>query len=155
MPSFGNRSKENLVTAHEDLQKVANEVIKYFDCTVTSGHRTPEEQFELFKKGRKESNGEWVIVNKREVVTHVDGYDKKSKHNEFPSKAIDLYPCPVSFNKDERDRAVYFAGYFIATARQMYERGEILQEIFSGMDWDGDNNLKEHSFVDIPHMQIK
>ncbi len=29
MASFGNRSKETLATAHEDLQKVANEVITY------------------------------------------------------------------------------------------------------------------------------
>ena len=78
------------------------EVLKYFDFAVTHGHRTPEEQFELFKKGRSlNMDGKWIITDRKKVVTYVDGYEKKSKHNAEPSKAIDMYPSPVSFEKDQ------------------------------------------------------
>jgi len=56
--------------------------------------RTAEEQFELYKKGRKLKDGKWIIVNKKKVVTSKDGYNKKSKHQEFDKegkgKAVDI-----------------------------------------------------------------
>ena len=57
MYKFSKRSKDNLASADIKLQQLFNEVIKEFDCTVIYGHRTPEEQFELFKKGREENLG--------------------------------------------------------------------------------------------------
>lgn len=70
MPSFSKRSRDNLETADVRLQKLFNEVIKEFDCTVISGHRSPEEQFELFKKGRQEIDGVWKKVGA--TVTNLD-----------------------------------------------------------------------------------
>jgi hypothetical protein len=54
--------------------------------------RTPEEQWELFKVGRKQINGFWLPDpdSKREIVTKVDGKQKKSMHNYTPSRAIDF-----------------------------------------------------------------
>ncbi len=52
--------------------------------------RSPEFQFELFKKGREFKNGVWVVVNKDLVVTEKDG-SKPSHHNVYPSQALDLY----------------------------------------------------------------
>ena len=49
MPKFGKTSKERLGSCHPDLQKVLNEVVKTFDCTVTQGHRKVAEQEKLFK----------------------------------------------------------------------------------------------------------
>jgi peptidoglycan L-alanyl-D-glutamate endopeptidase CwlK len=96
MPTFSKRSKDNLATADVRLQQLFNEVIKEFDCTIIYGHRTPEEQFELFKKGRERKDGWWVKVGP--TVTDKDGFTKKSKHNYSPSLAVDVCPYPIDWN---------------------------------------------------------
>ena len=47
MPKFGSRSKKNLATCDERIQKVLNEVIKHVDCSVIEGHRSAERQNKL------------------------------------------------------------------------------------------------------------
>lgn len=51
MPYYSERSKKRLETCHEDLQKLFNEVIKHFDCTILCGHRGQEEQDKAFAEG--------------------------------------------------------------------------------------------------------
>lgn len=94
MNVFSKNSLAKLSTCHTDLQRLMCEAIK--DCPIdfgiSHGHRTPEEQFELFKKGRQEfSNGIWMVVDDRKVVTYCDGYEKLSKHNYDPSRANDVF----------------------------------------------------------------
>ena len=63
----------------------------------TQVYRSPEAQFELYKKGREFRGPEaqrtdpllWVIVDDRSKVTNCDGFKRKSRHNRFPSEAID------------------------------------------------------------------
>lgn len=57
---------------------------------LTCTQRTPEEQFELFKKGRTEVNGEWIVSDAKAVVTYVDGKTKLSEHNKTPAMAFDV-----------------------------------------------------------------
>ena len=47
MNSFSQRSLNKLSTCHPDLQMLFTHVVKYYDCTVLSGHRGEEEQNEL------------------------------------------------------------------------------------------------------------
>ena len=42
---------------------------------LVSAHRTPHDQFNLFKQGRIFRNGSWVKTGP--VVTHLDGFVKK------------------------------------------------------------------------------
>lgn len=98
MYKFSKRSKDNLATASINLQRLFNEVIKEIDCTVICGHRSPEEQFELFKKGRENKNFKWVVVDKSKIVTNIDGRAKKSNHNYLPSRAVDVVPYPLDWN---------------------------------------------------------
>lgn len=139
MYKFGKRSLSNLSTADEKLQKVFNEVIKEFDCTVIYGHRTPDEQMELFKKGRERIDGWWTITDKSKVVTNLDGSVKKSKHNFYPSKAVDVVPYPIDWNNIER---------FKALAEVVKRKAK---ELGIAIEWGGDWN----TFKDYPHWQIK
>ena len=52
MPKFGSRSRSKLETCHEDLQKVFNEVIKHFDCSILEGTRPQEVQDEYYRTGK-------------------------------------------------------------------------------------------------------
>lgn len=53
-----------------------------------SGHRTPTEQFEIFKKGRTFIDGHWVKTGS--TYTNKDGFESLSRHNYLPSMAVDF-----------------------------------------------------------------
>jgi peptidoglycan L-alanyl-D-glutamate endopeptidase CwlK len=133
MAKFGTRSKENLNEAHIDLQKVFNEVIKYFDCSVLCGHRTKAEQDKAYPKYTK--------------VKYPD-----SKHNKQPSMAVDVVPYPIEW--DNTKRMIHFAGMVKGIAFQMHKRNEITHLIRWGGDWDSDTKLKDNKFQDYPHYEI-
>ena len=74
MPKFGQTSKENLSTCHEDLQELFNEVIKHWDCSVVEGYRDEERQNKAYREGNSK-------------VKYPNG-----KHNRIPSNAVDVVP---------------------------------------------------------------
>ena len=76
MPKFGRKSRASLESCDERLQKVFNEVVKTYDCTVTCGHRGEEDQNKAFDEGRSK-------------VKY-----PKGRHNSDPSTAVDVYPYP-------------------------------------------------------------
>lgn len=80
MPSFGPHSKSRLATCHPDLQRLFNEVIKEYDCSVLCGYRGKEEQEKAFAGGF--SKARWG----------------QSKHNRKPSLAVDVVPYPIDWN---------------------------------------------------------
>jgi len=80
MNKFSKRSLAKLETCHEDLQRLFNEVIKRQDCTVLSGTRDEETQNKLFDEGRSKLRY------------------PKSKHNSFPSAAVDVVFYPIDWN---------------------------------------------------------
>lgn len=139
MYKFSKRSLNNLVTADEKLQLLFNEVIKEIDCTVIYGHRTPEEQFELFKKGRERVDGWWAVTDKSKVVTNLDGTTKKSRHNYYPAKAVDVVPYPLDWNDIDSFKLL----------ASVVKRKAI--ELGIDVEWGGDWK----SFKDYPHWQIK
>lgn len=139
MFKFSKRSINNLATADKKLQLLFREVIKEIDCTVISGHRTPEEQFELFKKGRERVDGWWTVTDKSKVVTNLDGKTKKSKHNYYPSKAVDVVPYPLDWNDIDS---------FKQLASVVKDKA---LELGIDVEWGGDWK----SLKDYPHWQIK
>lgn len=144
MSKFSKKSLERLETCHPDLQLVFKEVVKQFDCTVISGMRTPSEQLALYKKGRTEPGRR---------VTSKDGYQKKSQHNYSPSRAVDVIPYPVEWKN--LGRMKMFIGFVLGVASQLKEQGRITHDIVSGIDWDKDTFIKDHTFFDHPHFQIR
>jgi len=129
MPSFSQRSQDRLNTCDPRIVEVLEEVIKHWDCTILQGERTKEEQDEFFRTGR--SKVQWP----------------NSKHNSSPSKAVDVAPYPIDWN-DTR-RFDYFAGFVKGIA---VSKGITLRW---GGDWDSDTDVKDQTFNDLPHFEIK
>jgi len=148
MAIFGQKSMSKLMTCEQSLQTVMNEAIKIVDFSVIFGNREQDEQFELFQKGRKKVNGVWQIENKNEIVTFKDGYEKKSKHNFEPSRAVDIipYPFPGWGTKEFNEQMHYIAGVVMAISFEFYKSGKIQKQLTWGGFW---KNL-----VDLPHIEI-
>ena len=125
MPHFGKKSKERLKGVDNKLIKVLNELIKIMDVTIIEGVRASERQEKLLKQG----------------ATKV----KYSKHME--GKAVDLAPYPIDW--DDLDRFFYMGGMIRGIAQQLNV------PVRWGGDWDGDGEIKDNSFDDLVHIEIK
>jgi peptidoglycan L-alanyl-D-glutamate endopeptidase CwlK len=102
-------------------------------CKMISAHRTPADQFELYRKGRTFRGGRWVRTGA--VVTHKDGYTTLSRHNYVPCLALDI-------------------GIFDPWGRYVTGAAIYLHVKFGaksvGCGWGGDWT----SFQDRPHIEI-
>lgn len=127
MPRFSQRSHDQLESCDERLRRIFEEVIRHWDCTVIQGHRSLGEQAELYRQGR---------------TTLKSG----SKHNHFPSLAVDAMAYPIDW--DDWRRNYYFAGFVLGVASQM---GIGLRH---GGDWDRDRDVRDHTFLDMPHFEL-
>jgi peptidoglycan L-alanyl-D-glutamate endopeptidase CwlK len=122
-------SEDKLFTCDGDLIRFANEILLTVDCKVTYGYRGEEEQEKAFLNGK--SKVRWP----------------NSKHNLYPSRAIDIAPVPIDWS-DIR-RFYYFGGYAVRVA---YNLGI---NIRWGGDWDGDFQVKDQNFNDLVHFELK
>lgn len=129
MPNFSLGSRRALETCHPDIQRVFNEVIKHWDCRVLEGARSLETQAEYVRTGKSKT------LNSRHIPAE-DGY----------SYAVDVVPYPIDWN--DRDRFLLFIGKVLGVAKEMGV------DLVSGVDWDGDGYVKDHTFFDAPHFQI-
>lgn len=121
MPKFSEKSLEKLETCDERLQVLCKEVVKIMDCVVLCGHRNEEEQNKAYKNGH--SKAQWG----------------QSKHNSFPSKAVDLAPYPIDWYNKERFARL--AGVVDTIAHQYGFR----------IKWGGDFK----NFTDMPHFELE
>jgi len=135
MPKWGVLSAAELAGVHPDLQCIFNEVIKHRDCKVLQhgGFRTKETQDLLYEQGR--SKLRWP----------------KSKHNEYPSDAIDVAPwfsLEPHIRWDDKEAFYEFAGFVqgIAAARGIPLRW--------GGNWDLDDELHDQNFFDLVHFEL-
>lgn len=128
MYKFSTKSREQLLTAHKDLQSLFKEVIKGYDCTVIIGHRTEEEQNEAFR------------------TNHSKLKFPESKHNSSPSMAVDVAPYPIDWTNTEA--FYHFGGYVKGVADQMGI------QVRWGGDWDDDNDLHDQTFMDLVHWEL-
>ena len=131
MPRFSKQSKRKLAACHEDLQRLFNEVIKNFDCTIVCGRRGKLEQNFLRVRGRSKL---WY---------------PNSKHNKVPSLAVDVAPYisgkGISWNSKQ---CYFFGGYVMGVAASLGI------SIRYGGDWDKDKDINDQSFNDLVHFEI-
>ena len=125
MYKFGKKSKQELSTVHPDLQKIMNELIKLMDVTIVEGLRSKEYQEKLVRLGFSQT--------------------LKSKH--LTGDAVDVCPYPIDW--EDRERFIYMQGMIRGIAHMMGI------PVRSGIDWDSDGSLKDHTFFDGPHVELK
>lgn len=133
MPKFSRKSKDKLDTCHTDLQRLFSEVVKTYDCTIIQGHRTLEEQEELYRQGLSQLKG------------------GKSKHNKNPSYAVDVAPYHKqnpNIDWNCTGNFYLFAGYVLGMAQKMNIK------IRWGGSWDGSNDIRKNKFNDLVHFEL-
>ena len=91
MPSFGNKSLDNLIGVHPDILNVLQEAIKYYDFSVLEGVRGLDRQKVLYATGKSQT------LNSKHL-RQSDGY----------SHAVDIAPYPIDW--EDTDRFSYLAG---------------------------------------------
>lgn len=128
MPEFSKRSNLILNTCDGKLVVLFREVVKTFDCTVVSGHRTEEEQNALLRRGLSQLS--WP----------------HSKHNHEPSLAVDVYPYPINWK--DRSRCHFFAGFVMGMAESFRYK------ILWGGDWNRDWQVRDNVFDDLGHFEL-
>jgi len=123
---MNDRSRKNLETCHEDLQRLFNAVDSIFPIVITEGYRNKVMQKYLYNIGRSKV--------------------RRSKHNIEPSEALDVYPTPINWQNTKR--MYYLGGLIRGIAISM----EI--KIRWGGDWDGDTEILDQSFNDLGHFEL-
>lgn len=160
MHQFSKTSLKILETCHKDIQTVMlyGIMTSPIDFGISRGHSSPEEQFELFKKGRKKNaSGIWEVVNPTAIVTNLDGFIKLSKHNRTPSEAVDIFawvPGKRELMYDEMHLA-FLGGHLLKCSKELLAKGKISHPIRWGGNWDGDGELiYDQKLWDKPHYEI-
>lgn len=125
---FGTRSKRELLTCHEKLQKILNDAIAIYDFSILCGHRGKAAQNKAFENGFSK-------------VKFPD-----SEHNYTISRAIDIAPWPIDW--EDENRYYFLAGIMMSVAKEM-DIG-----IIWGGDWDRDNDFNDQEFMDIGHFEL-
>jgi peptidoglycan L-alanyl-D-glutamate endopeptidase CwlK len=125
---FSKRSLKHLETLHPDLQILLYAVIRHYDFSVIQGFRSNEEQDQRKKEGKSTLEG------------------GKSKHNIFPSLAVDIAPYPINWK--DISRFYHFIGYVKGTADQLGIK------IRCGADWNNNNILNDQTFNDLNHIEL-
>ena len=135
MPSYSASSLEKLSTCVLPIQRLMLEVVKHRDNSILEGFRGEELQHKYFLE--KKSKLDWPNGN----------------HNKNPSQAVDSVPYPIDWTKVTKDdkwainAMCEYAGFVLGVAAMM----EI--PIRWGGDWDGDGDLSDQQFHDLPHYE--
>jgi len=113
------------------LRRIVVEASRYMVFRVTCGHRGKAEQDAAVAAGK--SKTPWPT----------------SAHNSLPSRAVDLVPLEgTRIDWSDRERMTYLGGLVrgIGAALGVSVRW--------GGDWDGDGEVKDNNFDDLPHFEI-
>ena len=127
---WGRGSQRELATVDPQLVELCDRVLQLRDITIIQGHRTKDEQDRFFAEGT--SKVEWP----------------NSKHNKYPSQAVDVQPSP--YNEETlREDLSYIAGLFVGIGESMG------LDIRWGGDWDEDGETADNSFDDLFHFELR
>ena len=135
MPEFSNKSLNKLETCDARLITLMEAVVRFQDCTILYGTRSEEQQNELYNKG----NSKVQYPN--------------SKHNSYPSLAVDVAPYPIPKDWGETEKKEWVKFYQFA-AIVIYEARRLGLNLRWGGNWDGDNDYTDQTFDDLVHFEL-
>lgn len=129
--SLSKSSQEKLSTCSEPLRDLVEAVARYYPIQVVEGHRPRDRQDEAFEQGK--SKVQWP----------------DSKHNDYPSNAVDLAPLKDGkIDWNDKHQWYHLGGFVMGMASALGIK------IRWGGDWDGDQDLKDQKFFDLPHFEL-
>ena len=131
---FGERSAGHLATVHPKLSVLCEHALEScpFDLTVTCGRRSKEDQEKAVREGRSK--------------VHWPNGNHNTKRETDLARAVDIHPYPIDFSDTRRYHVL--AGVMLALASMANVK------IRWGGDWDGDGDLTDQSFNDLPHFEL-
>lgn len=132
MRKWGHTSLKVKATLDPRLKKIMDRILNdVADVTLISGHRSKQEQNELFAAGKSQLEY------------------PQSKHNDWPSLAVDFQPYPYPRFENKLWAALaYIAAHAIQFAK---EDGVALRW---GGDWNRNGDLTDQNFDDLFHLEI-
>jgi len=132
MFSFGKKSKELLKTLNPDMVRVVNRAMSWqiMDFSILETLRLESRQRMLYLNGASKT------MNSKHLK-QPDGY----------AHAVDAAPYPI----DWQDTGRFYILNGILRAAASVEGVEIR----TGADWDSDGIIKDQSFHDLPHSELK
>ena len=129
MPSFGAKSQNHLINLDHRLRLICVEAIKIFDFSIIDSYRDKQTQSVYYATGK--SKLMWP----------------HSRHNTYPSHAMDIVPYPVDFNDWQRFH--YMAGIIEAISRSHNI------DLVWGGDWNDNQVFADEKWRDLAHFEIK
>lgn len=148
---FGNASRARLQTCDPRIIRIMEAVDALgFECVILVGHRGEAEQNSAFASGN--SKLKWP----------------QSKHNTFPSLAVDVAPYDMQLRRipwpvapkvwaNAAQRNAYMKDlalfYFFAGAIKSIAAAQGVKIRWGG-DWDGDHDFHDNTFDDLVHFEI-
>lgn len=144
-PPAGVKESRDLAYCHPELRKRYLALKADFEQETgrqlfeTCTWRSKERQNELFQIGRRGVPGE-------KIRTKIDGITKKSRHNVFPSEAVD-----VAVDKDPGPgrHPVWDGEAYVPLGPLALKHG-----LRWGGDWNRNGSSKDEEFIDDPHLEL-
>ena len=133
---YSPKSLQRLKSCHDDLVLIFKNVAEEVDTTIICGHRSKTAQTEAFDLG------------------HSKVEFPNSKHNSFPSMAVDAGPYLGGIQWDDAKSFAVFAGRVLSITERLYKEGLITHKIRWGGDWDSDGSTDDQTFNDLPHFEL-
>jgi len=130
MNKYSQNSVYKLAHVHPVLVALFTAILSRDDHSIVCGHRDQKEQDKFFELGRSQVK-----------FPH-------SKHNKYPSLAVDVAPYIADTASQHVSECAVFG------TKVMFMANEMGIPIRWGGDWDGDKNIHEHKLQDFQHFEL-
>lgn len=146
MPKFGLVSLKNLEGVSEQLVRLHQFVISFFDHSVDDGCRMWEEQVKNVAKGVSKTMESKHLPNSQGKCLATDSMP----YPRVEWKAVEKSLAAVKAIDPRLDLLRFY--YFQGIMRGVAEAKGI--KLRQGIDWDSDNAIHDQSFFDLPHNEV-
>lgn len=151
LPAFGGHNgPPEGVKESRDIEHCHPELIKrYMDLKTEFEAKTGQQLFETCTWRSKERQAELYEQGRTKpgkIVTKLDGFTRRSRHNVYPAEAVDV--C-VDSDPGPGKHAVWDPSAYEPLGALAIKHGLVW-----GGDWDRDGLSADEKFVDYPHLEL-